>query len=109
MDVSHLELIQLIQDILIKVNFYHLYFTGIFLEFNKANGKKLLHIWDVIQYFYEWSKALELRDVAVGRLSEAFKLDSIDGRTATSKQVNHYLKEISKGTISNKFLFFFEL
>uniref|UniRef100_A0A915D7U6 RUN domain-containing protein n=1 Tax=Ditylenchus dipsaci TaxID=166011 RepID=A0A915D7U6_9BILA len=56
-------------------------------EVSKMDGHKLEHIWDVIQLFYECSKALEMRNAALGQLSQAFKLDSIDGRTATSKQV----------------------
>lgn len=81
------KILQLIQDILIKVIFKQNLKNKAASALNRANGEKLEHIWDVIQYFYEWSKALELRDAAVGRLSDTFKLDSIDGRTATSKQV----------------------
>lgn len=53
----------------------------------RHEGKKLDHIWNVIQLFYDCSRVLELQNEAVGRLSDAYKIDSIDGKIATSKQV----------------------
>uniref|UniRef100_A0A183BJD4 RUN domain-containing protein n=1 Tax=Globodera pallida TaxID=36090 RepID=A0A183BJD4_GLOPA len=56
-------------------------------DLSKFDAKKLEHIWDVISLFVETSRALEMRDAVVGQLSDAFKLDSVDGKTATSKQI----------------------
>ncbi|KAI1719496.1 RUN domain-containing protein [Ditylenchus destructor] len=56
-------------------------------EIGKLDGRKIEHIWDLIQLFYECSKALEMREAAAGRLTQAFKLDSTDGKTTTSKQI----------------------
>lgn len=53
----------------------------------KFEGRKLAHIWDVLLLFLEASRALEMRDAVVGQLSDAFKLDSVAGKTATSKQI----------------------
>uniref|UniRef100_A0A914CY44 RUN domain-containing protein n=1 Tax=Acrobeloides nanus TaxID=290746 RepID=A0A914CY44_9BILA len=52
-----------------------------------VNGRPLEHIWDVITYFYECRKAIELSDASIGTLSQSFKLDSIDGKSVTSKQL----------------------
>lgn len=89
------------------VLFSHLFFCLIILysELSKMDGRKLEHIWDVIQLFYECSKALEMRDAAAGRLTQTFKLDSIDGRSATSKQVSpNFSCKLSKGFFGVKFL-----
>uniref|UniRef100_A0A914HJW8 RUN domain-containing protein n=1 Tax=Globodera rostochiensis TaxID=31243 RepID=A0A914HJW8_GLORO len=56
-------------------------------DLSKFDAKKLEHIWDVISLFVETSRALEMRDAVVGQLSDAFKLESVEGKTATSKQI----------------------
>lgn len=58
-----------------------------FTDVSKFDGTKLDHIWSVLQFFYDYNKAAEMPEAAFGTLSQAFKLDSIEGRTATSKQV----------------------
>jgi hypothetical protein len=42
-------------------------------DLGKFDGRKLGHIWDVMQLFLEASRALEMRDAVVGQLSDAFK------------------------------------
>lgn len=66
-------------------------------ELRKFDGYKIEHIWDVIQLFFELSRALEMRDAIIGSLSDAFKLESIDGKTATSKQVHTYENDMRSG------------
>ncbi|KAL3101283.1 hypothetical protein niasHT_028039 [Heterodera trifolii] len=56
-------------------------------DMGKFDMRKLEHIWDVISLFVETSRALEMRDAVVGQLSDAFMLDSVAGKTATSKQI----------------------
>jgi hypothetical protein len=44
----------------------------------------------VIVLYYEIKKAEERQDAAVGSLTQAFKLDSIEGKQATSYQVLNF-------------------
>lgn len=55
----------------------------------KFDGFKIEHIWDVLQLYLKLSRSLEMRDAIVSNLSETFKLDKVDGKTATSKQVSN--------------------
>lgn len=56
-------------------------------EMRKFDGFKIEHIWDVLQLYLKLSRSLEMRDAIVSNLSETFKLDKVDGKTATSKQI----------------------
>lgn len=49
-------------------------------------GQQITHVWDVMLYYYECAKWSE-KQAALGTLTQAYKLDSIDGKTATSKQI----------------------
>ncbi|KAI6189927.1 RUN domain-containing protein [Aphelenchoides bicaudatus] len=52
-----------------------------------GDGRAIAHVWDVIALYFEVKKAEERQDAAVGSLTQAFKLDSIDGKQATSYQI----------------------
>ena len=53
-----------------------------------ANNKPrpLGHIWDVVLYYYDLKNGKELGEAPVRKLSQSFRLDSVSGRSITSKQ-----------------------
>ncbi|CAD5213057.1 unnamed protein product [Bursaphelenchus okinawaensis] len=52
-----------------------------------TDGKQLIHVWNIIELYYEVKKAEEREDAAVGHLTQTFNLDSVAGKQATSQQV----------------------
>uniref|UniRef100_A0A1I7SVB5 RUN domain-containing protein n=1 Tax=Bursaphelenchus xylophilus TaxID=6326 RepID=A0A1I7SVB5_BURXY len=52
-----------------------------------SDGKQLIHVWNIIELYYEVKKAEEREDAAVGQLTQTFNLDSVAGKQATSQQV----------------------
>ncbi|KAI6242019.1 RUN domain-containing protein 1 [Aphelenchoides fujianensis] len=52
-----------------------------------TESRVLTHIWDILLFYFDYKKAEEKRDAAVGSLSEAYGLDSVAGRQATSQQI----------------------
>ncbi|CAI5455017.1 unnamed protein product [Caenorhabditis angaria] len=56
---------------------------------NQDNEKptKIGHIWDIVMYFYNIKSGRDNTDAPVRKLSQSFKLDSVGGRSITSKQI----------------------
>ncbi|VDK46345.1 unnamed protein product [Anisakis simplex] len=52
-----------------------------------SSSRKLEHIWDVVVYYFDLKNAREFSDAPVRKLSQSFQLDSVAGRTLTSKQM----------------------
>uniref|UniRef100_A0A915C8E0 RUN domain-containing protein n=1 Tax=Parascaris univalens TaxID=6257 RepID=A0A915C8E0_PARUN len=48
---------------------------------------KLGHVWDVILYYFDSKNGREFSDAPVRKLSQSFQLNSVAGRSITSKQV----------------------
>uniref|UniRef100_A0A0M3I0A8 RUN domain-containing protein n=1 Tax=Ascaris lumbricoides TaxID=6252 RepID=A0A0M3I0A8_ASCLU len=48
---------------------------------------KLGHIWDVILYYFDSKNGREFSDAPVRKLSQSFQLNSVAGRSVTSKQI----------------------
>ncbi|CAB3400859.1 unnamed protein product [Caenorhabditis bovis] len=48
---------------------------------------KLGHIWDVIMFFYTIKSGIDTTDAPVRKLSQSFKLESVGGKSITSKQI----------------------
>uniref|UniRef100_A0A7E4V270 RUN domain-containing protein n=1 Tax=Panagrellus redivivus TaxID=6233 RepID=A0A7E4V270_PANRE len=55
--------------------------------------RELNHIWDVIVYFYEDRKQRELTDGSVGKLSQTFNLNDVQGKQITSRELLMYTIE----------------
>uniref|UniRef100_A0AC35TYT7 RUN domain-containing protein n=1 Tax=Rhabditophanes sp. KR3021 TaxID=114890 RepID=A0AC35TYT7_9BILA len=49
--------------------------------------KNIVHIWDVISFYFYSRHARQFEDIPVRKLSQSFNLDNVSGKTITSKQV----------------------
>ncbi|PAV70500.1 hypothetical protein WR25_19393 [Diploscapter pachys] len=56
-------------------------------EISNNKPRPLGHIWDVVLYYYDLKNGKELGEAPVRKLSQSFRLDSISGRSITSKQI----------------------
>jgi hypothetical protein len=57
------------------------------LSIDTAANNKIEHAWDVIVRYYVLKHGREFSEAPVRKLSQSFNLDSIGGRSITSKQV----------------------
>uniref|UniRef100_A0A0N5A3E5 RUN domain-containing protein n=1 Tax=Parastrongyloides trichosuri TaxID=131310 RepID=A0A0N5A3E5_PARTI len=62
--------------------------------------KKIVHIWDVIMFYFYSKHAHILEDIQVRKLSQSFNLENVSGKTVTSKQL--LLTTIENIMISHK-------
>ncbi|KRY43488.1 RUN domain-containing protein 1 [Trichinella spiralis] len=58
---------------------------GCFSKYNEYETN-VLHVWNVVEKFYELKHGKELADAPVRKLSTAFQLENIGGKSITSRQ-----------------------